>query len=613
MKNITKEKIEATSIIVTTIASSTFTDHNLFYNKTIMPLINKYKMDFKKKTKASELTPNLHMQAFLRDFLNKHNLDESFDVNEFHVRGRKLSPHFWASIFPKNKENAQVSPQLYVLIEPKYIRFGFDYGTDMDKSEVARVADNPVAMQKVYKILRKHPDIKFYSEVESTVDFTPNLKVIKSIQDVQSNWTKSIHLMKHVPVSSIPGDIEDVIANTLIQLLDLYYYICFNKELGKMNDLIKNLISILSINKQLILTGAPGTGKTHTAKTLSELMTGEAMGSDKYETRVNFVQFHPSYDYTDFIEGIRPTINNLGGTEEIAFELRNGTFKEFCRKAGVIERLIFLFKDDNRKIKTVLEEHINEICRGLPKYVVTFWEDWAEDEPLLSDITCLELSSNLVKLDEFLNKLPPFVFIIDEINRAELSKVLGELMYSLEAGYRGNSGAVKTQYSNLNTQATCFIRPLDDIFFVPKNIYIIGCMNDIDRSVDIFDFALRRRFAWYEVKVDEVMEETLRAMLFDSDYWLEINRFKELLGRIKKLNSFITSPNGLMLGSQFQVGPAYFSKIKNYNEEEAYEFLWDYHLSPLLAEYLRGNRFSEQLLKKCYAKFVSNEAELGVN
>ena len=101
------------------------------------------------------------------------------------------------------------------------------------------------------------------------------------------------------------------------------------------------------------------------------------------------------------------------------------------------------------------------------------------------------------------NVIPPFYFIIDEINRAELSRVLGELMYCLE--YRGYNGKIKTQYSQLAIKKSSYFfeENGENYFFIPHNVYVLGTMNNIDRSVDSFDFALRRRFSWTEVEPKE--------------------------------------------------------------------------------------------------------------
>ena len=109
------------------------------------------------------------------------------------------------------------------------------------------------------------------------------------------------------------------------------------------------------------------------------------------------------------------------------------------------------------------------------------------------------LKDYIDKTKNIQNTEKKFVFIIDEINRGEISKIFGELFYSIEPAYRRASGRVQTQYSNLI--------PGDDIFkdgfYVPENVFIIGTMNDIDRSVESFDFAMRRRFAWREISAKE--------------------------------------------------------------------------------------------------------------
>ena len=178
----------------------------------------------------------------------------------------------------------------------------------------------------------------------------------------------------------------------------------------------------------------------------------------------------------------------------------------------------------------------------------------------------------------------PFVFIIDEINRGEISKIFGELFFSIDPGYRGIKGIVKTQYQNLIEDGDAF----KDGFYVPENVYIIGTMNDIDRSVESMDFAMRRRFAWKEVTAEDSMK-MLDGMPNEA----------EIKSRMRSLNEAILKINGL--GEAYQIGGAYFKKITEYNGD--FEKLWEYHLKGVLFEYLRGNiNANEQLseLKKAY-------------
>ncbi|MBD5355604.1 MAG: AAA domain-containing protein [Bacteroides sp.] len=179
-----------------------------------------------------------------------------------------------------------------------------------------------------------------------------------------------------------------------------------------------------------------------------------------------------------------------------------------------------------------------------------------------------------------------FVFIIDEINRGEISKIFGELFFSIDPGYRGAKDLrVKTQYQNLITDES---DPFYEGFYVPDNVYIIGTMNDIDRSVESMDFAMRRRFAWEEVKADENtgMLDNLEDMKDD------------VVAVMQRLNAAIWDENtnsGIEgLSTAYHIGGAYFSKLALYlnddhsNKEEAYTHLWNNHLKGLLFEYLRG-------------------------
>ena len=185
-------------------------------------------------------------------------------------------------------------------------------------------------------------------------------------------------------------------------------------------------------------------------------------------------------------------------------------------------------------------------------------------------------------------KIIPYVFIIDEINRGEISKSFGELFFSIDPGYRGVAGRVKTQYQNLIEEGDAF----EDGFYVPENVYIIGTMNDIDRSVESMDFAMRRRFAWAEVTAEESMQ-----MLSGIANENEIKR------RMLSLNKAILKIRGL--GEAYQIGAAYFKKIEEYDGD--FQKLWDFHLKGLLFEYLRGNTNAEEQLNKLKEAYDNKE------
>lgn len=177
-----------------------------------------------------------------------------------------------------------------------------------------------------------------------------------------------------------------------------------------------------------------------------------------------------------------------------------------------------------------------------------------------------------------------YVFVIDEINRGEISKIFGELFFSIDPGYRGEKGAVYTQYTNMHET--------DEKFYVPENVYIIGTMNDIDRSVENFDFAMRRRFIWQEITAEESADN--------------MNLPKESKTKMKSLNDKISEIEGL--GSSYHIGGAYFLDKKGIPINDFVE-IWNLRLEPLLREYLRGmpnadNNLNE--LRKAYENAVNN-------
>jgi 5-methylcytosine-specific restriction endonuclease McrBC GTP-binding regulatory subunit McrB len=184
------------------------------------------------------------------------------------------------------------------------------------------------------------------------------------------------------------------------------------------------------------------------------------------------------------------------------------------------------------------------------------------------NFSSFELSSKEIIKQEKKN----FVFIIDEINRGEVAKIFGELFYCIDPGYRGEKGRIATQYQNLVTSGE-----FQKGFFIPENVYIIGTMNDIDRSVESMDFAFRRRFSWIEVKAEDT-----QCML---DAELDKDLAEEAKRRMGNLNVEISKIEDL--NDAYHIGASYFLKLKNYGGD--FGKLWDYHIKGILQEYLRGN------------------------
>ena len=157
---------------------------------------------------------------------------------------------------------------------------------------------------------------------------------------------------------------------------------------------------------------------------------------------------------------------------------------------------------------------------GIAELSVNKTNDSLEKEAMLRNI-----------LEKLKNKGKKVLFIIDEINRGEISKILGELFFSIDPGYRGKSGEVATQYSNMHTDP-------NEKFYIPENVYIIGTMNDIDRSVDSFDFAMRRRFRFVEVRAEDTQDmlESLEDEELKTEAIVRMDKLNAEIIRVADLN-----------------------------------------------------------------------------
>ncbi|MBO4805664.1 MAG: AAA family ATPase, partial [Paludibacteraceae bacterium] len=375
------------------------------------------------------------------------------------------------------------------------------------------------------------------------------------------------------------------------------------------------------------------------------------------------------YDYTDFVEGLRPKQDD---SETVGFERKDGVFKTFCANAlenildsqkseetlqkenlarELLEDFLQNAIDSDENFETqgtknnfhIIESKAKTITIDIPKNekariislsksdLITLLENEADIKgsrdlqtyfnrkyrtqqdsytfvlyEKLRGINANDKTKN-VSLVEKKN----YVFIIDEINRGEISKIFGELFYSIDPGYRGESGKVQTQYASMQDKPNEFddalnIKDGDNCgwFFVPENVYIIGTMNDIDRSVESMDFAFRRRFAFAEIKADENVG-MLDDLKWKNEAIKRMNSLNKMIWHEEKENEKEEDKCIEGLSSAYHIGASYFLKLKNYNGD--FDQLWKYHLDGLLREYLRGMPDAEAKMKKLEEAYKPND------
>ncbi len=320
-----------------------------------------------------------------------------------------------------------------------------------------------------------------------------------------------------------------------------------------LNDISHELADFKTPN--IIFNGAPGTGKTFGVR--EGIRKLQLTNRDKYKD-ARYLQFHPSFSYEDFIEGIKPTgISSSGG---VKLQIVNGAFKEFCI-------------------------HVREKNEAYYKTL-----DKKPDPKKPSDFS----------------EWPHYYFVVDEINRGNLSNIFGETFTLLESGYRDYdfSGNYREESEKLiMTASSSLISSLEDsdakkklayklvnekaYFGIPFNVHFIGIMNDVDRSIDPFDLALRRRFKWIPKQCDyDALEAQLKSDGYDAD---SVKFFSE---SCEALNDYICTSEGLGLGKTYEIGHAFFMRISEFGSSKKIttrvkKELFSAYLEGTIKEYIR--------------------------
>lgn len=407
------------------------------------------------------------------------------------------------------------------------------------------------------------------------------------------------------------------------------YYSEINKgmSLGQLlneNNLLKNKNNSINKNsndigiKNIILYGAPGVGKTHNYQNLISMIedgksqkeifdtisknekieqNSEIFQTIKDEKRVEFVTFHQSYSYEDFIEGFRP--NDDGDIERkdgifkiisdsarknpqnknISFDEAYLILKQLYMKNKLVdlkttmgkEIIINSFEDnsinaqtvDTQRAQYISKSNLKIISEAILKNLLDKQSD-IESLDVTRDAISLAgyyyaISKKIVEITKEYAKQQNFYIVIDEINRGNISKIFGELITLIEEDKRDNY-EVTLPYSK-------------ESFKVPSNLYIIATMNSTDKSIATIDIALRRRFTFLNMKPNSNL--------------VKDNEAKELM---EKLNIFIKDS----LSEDYMLGHSYFMNVEN---QEDLEFVKEYKIKPLLEEYFYTDDRRDEVLK----------------
>lgn len=375
------------------------------------------------------------------------------------------------------------------------------------------------------------------------------------------------------------------------------------------------VIKLLKYKPQIILQGPPGTGKTREAKRIAQALLGLGE-NDSLEGNGQFklIQFHPSYSYEDFVRGIVAKPNEEGSG--IVYTAENKVLAEFAKKAmgapfvePIKEDFINFLEekkkekgegmlfDQKTKYKEIKDKNKkNKMVKSLYFSLKNAEDKWIDDQRAIPiDTFCIENLDDEFKnfyagpnwegpwksiTDYFIywaknfRKKKPYVLIIDEINRANLSAVLGELIYALE--YRGE--AVQSMY----------VIEGENNLTLPPNLYIIGTMNTADRSVGHIDYAIRRRFAFVNVLPKDLTNEL--GDQFESALFAKVT------------NLFNTNLSTEFKKEEVQLGHSYFI-----TKNTPIDIRWEYEIKPILLEYVKDGILVGEGIETTINNLINNE------
>lgn len=377
---------------------------------------------------------------------------------------------------------------------------------------------------------------------------------------------------------------------------------------------VNTIIELLKSKDQIILQGPPGTGKTRLAIEIAIKLVdpeleieydekGKLIKPEGFDEQVKIVQFHPSYTYEDFVRGISVNTEN---SESPVYQTENRHLGKLAKTALASQKTggmddfhrawTELIEDiDSGKIKKVGTSNVNveintqgSIKFGSPvaTYETTYQlykfgeTDLKYETYQKITLKFLKKKYNLKKYVESTHvdtdKIKNYVLIIDEINRANLSSVLGELIYALE--YRGES--VESIYSTFDEK---------NKIIIPDNLYIIGTMNTADRSVGHIDYAIRRRFAFKSILPEDISGSLEKKYDFAREEFEDVKKLFTKDGTNWERSDFLS---GDFDPKDVCIGHSYF--IYSKGDEQEKQLRLNYEVMPILQEYARDGVFNEK-------------------